>query len=194
MLCERISRDLKDVEINDCKTNIREWGPVIQAWASRVAPPSLNNQRRACVSSGSVLGIPRRLSGKESSCQCRRRRFNPWVRKFPGEGDDNPHHSSTVAWEIPWAEQPGGLQSMGSQRVRHNLATKQQVLGIQWQIKQAPCPSGANSTTRDRQMSRLFQCSVTDTVRSENMVLSEQVRTIASQIQKLNFTGLPRIN
>ena len=33
---------------------------------------------------------------------------------------------STLAWEIPWAEDPGGLQSMGSQRVRHDLATKQQ--------------------------------------------------------------------
>ena len=28
-------------------------------------------------------------------------------------------HSSILAWEIPWAEEPGGLQSMGSQRVRH---------------------------------------------------------------------------
>ena len=26
-------------------------------------------------------------------------------------------HSSTLAWKIPWAEEPGGLQSMGSQRV-----------------------------------------------------------------------------
>ena len=29
-------------------------------------------------------------------------------------------HSSTFAWRIPWTEQPGGLQSMASQRVRHN--------------------------------------------------------------------------
>ena len=28
-------------------------------------------------------------------------------------------HSSVLAWEIPWTEQPGRLQSMGSQRVRH---------------------------------------------------------------------------
>ena len=35
-------------------------------------------------------------------------------------------HSSILAWEIPWTEEPGGLQSMGSQRVGHNLATKQQ--------------------------------------------------------------------
>jgi len=29
-------------------------------------------------------------------------------------------HSSILAWEIPWAEEPGRLQSMGSQRVGHN--------------------------------------------------------------------------
>ena len=35
-------------------------------------------------------------------------------------------HSSILDWEIPWTEEPGRLQSMGSQRVRHNLATKQE--------------------------------------------------------------------
>ena len=29
-------------------------------------------------------------------------------------------HSSTLAWKIPWMEEPGRLQSMGSQRVGHN--------------------------------------------------------------------------
>ena len=29
-------------------------------------------------------------------------------------------HPSILAWRIPWTEEPGGLQSMGSQRVRHN--------------------------------------------------------------------------
>ena len=29
-------------------------------------------------------------------------------------------HSSVLTWEIPWTEEPGGLQSMGSQRVGHN--------------------------------------------------------------------------
>jgi len=33
-------------------------------------------------------------------------------------------HSSIPAWEIPWAEEPGGLQSMGSQRVRHDRVTE----------------------------------------------------------------------
>ena len=32
-------------------------------------------------------------------------------------------HSSNVAWKIPWTEEAGGLQSMGSQRVRHDWAT-----------------------------------------------------------------------
>ena len=39
-------------------------------------------------------------------------------------------HSSILAWIIPWTEEPGRLQSMGSQRVRHDLATKQQ----QWTV------------------------------------------------------------
>jgi len=37
-------------------------------------------------------------------------------------------HSSILAWRIPWTEEPGGLQSMESQRVGYNLATEQQQL------------------------------------------------------------------
>ena len=33
-------------------------------------------------------------------------------------------HSSILAWEIPWTEEPGELQSVVSQRVGHNLVTK----------------------------------------------------------------------
>ena len=42
----------------------------------------------------------------------------------PGEGNGN--HSSVLAWRIPWTEEPGGLQSTGSQRARHDLVTEQQ--------------------------------------------------------------------
>ena len=35
-------------------------------------------------------------------------------------------HFSILTWKIPWTEESGGLQSMGSQRVEHNLVTKQQ--------------------------------------------------------------------
>jgi len=33
-------------------------------------------------------------------------------------------HSSTIAWKIPWTEEPGVLQSMGSQRVGHDWSTE----------------------------------------------------------------------
>ena len=35
-------------------------------------------------------------------------------------------HRSLLAWRIPWTEEPGRLQSVGSQRAGHDLATKQQ--------------------------------------------------------------------
>ena len=34
-------------------------------------------------------------------------------------------HSSIPAWKSPWTEEPGGLESMGSQRIERNLATEQ---------------------------------------------------------------------
>ena len=36
-------------------------------------------------------------------------------------------HFSMLPWEIPWTEEPGKLESMGSQRVRHDIAAKQQM-------------------------------------------------------------------
>ena len=35
-------------------------------------------------------------------------------------------HSSILAWEIPWTEEPGGYSPWGQERVEHNLVTKQQ--------------------------------------------------------------------
>ena len=42
----------------------------------------------------------------------------PGSGRSPGEGNGNP--PSTLAWRIPWTEEPGRLQSMGSQRVGHD--------------------------------------------------------------------------
>ena len=39
-------------------------------------------------------------------------------------------HSSSLAWKIPWTEEPGILQSTGSQRVRHNLVTPLSLSGF----------------------------------------------------------------
>ena len=50
-------------------------------------------------------------------------------------------HSSTLAWKIPWTEEPGGLQSMGSLRVRHNWATSLWLFTfLHWRRKWQPTP------------------------------------------------------
>ena len=54
----------------------------------------------------------------EPTCQCRRHkrpRFDPWVREYPLE-KRMATHSSILAWEIPCTQEPGRLQSMGSQK------------------------------------------------------------------------------
>ena len=61
-------------------------------------------------------------SGKEPICQRRRHeRLQVWSlgqEDPPEEGMAT--HSSILAWRIPWTEDPGGLQSIGSQKVRHD--------------------------------------------------------------------------
>ena len=69
-------------------------------------------------------GLPRRLSGKESTCQCRRFEFNPWVRKIHGEGTDNPLQYSALgnpmergAWQatVHGVTESGTAEQLGSQ-------------------------------------------------------------------------------
>ena len=49
-----------------------------------------------------------------------------WETRVPSLGGEEPLekemaiHSSTIAWKIPWTEEPGRLQSMGSQKVGHD--------------------------------------------------------------------------
>jgi len=50
-------------------------------------------------------------------------------------------HSSTLAWKIPWTEEPGGLPSMGSHRVGHDWATSLSLFTfIHWRRKWQPTP------------------------------------------------------
>ena len=45
----------------------------------------------------------------------------PWVRNIPGSGrSPGGEHGSILAWRIPWTEEPGGLLSIGLQRVEHD--------------------------------------------------------------------------
>ena len=56
--------------------------------------------------------LPRWLSGKEFACQCRRCRYDPWPGRTLGKRKET--HSTILPWKIPWTEDNGGLQSMGS--------------------------------------------------------------------------------
>ena len=50
-------------------------------------------------------------------------------------------HSSTLSWKIPWMEEPGGLQSMGSLRVRHDWVTSLSLFTfMHWRRKRQPTP------------------------------------------------------
>ena len=60
-------------------------------------------------------------------------------------------HSSTLAWEIPWTEEPGRLQSMGSLRVRHDWTTSLLLSTfIHWRRKWQPTPVFLPGESQDR--------------------------------------------
>ena len=50
-------------------------------------------------------------------------------------------HSSTLAWKIPWTEKPGGLQTTGSLKIRHDWATSLSLFTfMHWRMKWQPTP------------------------------------------------------
>ena len=64
------------------------------------------------------MGLPWWLSDKESTCCA-----GDWVQSLGWEDPlekEMTSHSSILAWKIPQTEEPGGLQSTGSPRVRHD--------------------------------------------------------------------------
>ena len=64
--------------------------------------------------------FPDGASGKESACQSKRHGFDPWVGKIDPLKEGMVTHSSSLIWRIPMEKPPGGLQSIGLQRVKHN--------------------------------------------------------------------------
>ena len=65
------------------------------------------------------MGFPSGSDCKESTCNAGDPGLIPGLGIFPGDGNGNP-----LQGEIPRTEEPEGLQSTGSQRVRHNRATQ----------------------------------------------------------------------
>ena len=76
-----------------------------------------------------LLGLP---SVKESACQLETRVLSVGWEDFLEK--ETASHSNTLAWGIPWTEEPNVLQPMGSQRVGHDLVTErqQQLLISKW--------------------------------------------------------------
>ena len=114
------------------------WWTVTKSFFSQLVPDSQADPHAPTCARGSGLcpisgssgfpcGLPRWFSCKESTCNAGGLSSVPGLARSPGKGNDNPvKQASILAWEIPRAEEPGGLQSVGSQTVGHDLATKQQ--------------------------------------------------------------------
>ena len=69
-------------------------------------------------------GFPGAACGKQPTCQCQR--HETWVQSLGLEDpleEGMANHSRIFVWRIPWAEEPGGLQSMGSQELDMTEAT-----------------------------------------------------------------------
>ena len=77
-----------------------------------------------------VGGLPWGLDGKESACRARD------LGSVAGWEDPlekgMASHSRSVAWRMPWTEEPGGLQSVGSQRARHDWASNTFIFTFTW--------------------------------------------------------------
>ena len=83
------------------------------------------------------MGFPGGSNDKESACNVGELGSIPRLGRSPGGGHGNPLQYS--CWEIPWTEEPGGLQSMGLQRVGHDRVTKNTAqhnpISIMWIIQ-----------------------------------------------------------
>ena len=95
-------------------------------------------------------------------------------------------HSSTLAWKIPWAEQPGRLQSMGSQRVGHDWATSFSIFTfMHWRRKWQPTPvflPGESQGPGSLVGCHLWGCTESDTTEATQQ--EEKVKSL-SRVQLL---------
>ena len=81
----------------------------------------LHTSWKQCLAGYLALGIPGGSDGKESTWNAGNPNSIPELGRYLEKGVAT--HSSILAWRIPRTEEPGGLQSTGSQRVRHNWVT-----------------------------------------------------------------------
>ena len=106
---ERMSHNRRDITLHDEQLSLS-----VNAFNAMYTPLAFHivcNQLLSLV----MFGLPRWFSGKEPTCQ--RRTHTGDVGSIPGSGrspeEEMATHSSILAWQIPWTEEPAGLQSMG---------------------------------------------------------------------------------
>ena len=96
-------------------------------------------------------------------------------------------HSSTLAWKIPWMEEPGRLQSMGSRRVRHNWVTSLSLFTfMHWRRKRQPTPVFLPGESQERW--GLVACRLWGRTESDTTEATQQ------QQQHRDFLGSPVAN
>ena len=106
--------------------------PVLEiSWSRRVAAVFLESaMKKKCHKPGELKNsiLPSPLGGSHGGSMVKNfpAMQETWVRSLGREDplEEMTTHSSILGWEIPWTEEPGGLRSMGSPRVGHDLATK----------------------------------------------------------------------
>ena len=81
----------------------------------------INNKK--IIRAGEGIGFPGGSDGKESTCNAEDMSLIPGLWRAPGRGHGNPL-PGLLTGESPWTEEPGGLQSIGSQRVEYDWVTK----------------------------------------------------------------------
>ena len=90
---------------------------------------------------------------KKSACDGRDLGLIPGLGRTLEEGMAT--HSSILVWRIPWAEEPGGLQSIGLKKVRHDSSDLAHTHGLVWECP-VPCSPNLNSVI----MIQLGDCSL----------------------------------
>ena len=119
------------------KHSLKYIGPDVTLW-NILAITTHNNYKHVILFSFMPLRIWTSLVAQTVKCLSTMR--ETWVRALGWEDPlekEMAIHSSTIAWKIPWTEEPDRLQSMGSQRVGHDWATPLSIyhythLGIKW--------------------------------------------------------------
>ena len=94
--------------------------------------------------------FPGGASGKEPTCHCRRCRDAGLISVWGGSPEEGmTTHSSLLGLRVPRTEEPGGLQSTGSQRARHDLAPMHTLILLLITLKKN---SNQNNSTKNKIM------------------------------------------